>query len=201
MHVKNCNGFICSKSGLTNIYSICRATINYEPISEQDYGELLCYGRNEVGEQVEPCLIHIVAAATPDPLENCSQVNATESSLTVECFEGAWNGGGSELQPLSFIAELFTSSESTTDFPSGQGTLVANLTVEGNTAASTPAIPVFVFNDLPLFDDRSVGGVRSGDQGYVVHIYARNHKGRSAVTTLTVHLLNASKYRTKRECL
>lgn len=176
-----------------------RSTINYEPISEQDYGELLCYGSNDVGEQAEPCLIHIVAAATPDPVENCSQVNATENSLTVECFEGPWNGGGSE---LAFTAELFTSpgeNELAHDVR-----LVANVTVDGSTSASaspSPPVPVFVFNDLPQLDGRRNAHGLISDLGYQVHIYARNHKGRSAVTTLTVHLLNPSKYQTKRECL
>ena len=43
-------------------------------MTEQDYGELLCYGTNEVGQQLVPCVYQVVAAGTPDPLENCSQV-------------------------------------------------------------------------------------------------------------------------------
>ncbi|XP_022659379.1 uncharacterized protein LOC111249595 isoform X4 [Varroa destructor] len=177
-----------------------RSMINYKPLTEQDYGELLCFGGNEVGEQVEPCIIHIVATATPDPLENCSQVNATENSLTVECFEGAWNGGGNELSALSFVAELYRSDENDLKNGVAFGPMIANVTVKGSTtSASTglPSVPVFVFNDLPRIDDHTSIASGRNDVGYRVHIYARNHKGRSPVTTLIVHLLNPSKYQTK----
>lgn len=34
----------------------------YTPISESDYGTLLCWGRNDIGSQVVPCVFHIVPA-------------------------------------------------------------------------------------------------------------------------------------------
>lgn len=130
------------------------------------------------------------------------QVNATENSLTVECFEGAWNGGGNELSALSFVAELYRSDENDLKNGVAFGPMIANVTVKGSTtSASTglPSVPVFVFNDLPRIDDHTSIASGRNDVGYRVHIYARNHKGRSPVTTLIVHLLNPSKYQTKRE--
>ncbi|OQR68226.1 hypothetical protein BIW11_02057 [Tropilaelaps mercedesae] len=174
-----------------------RSMINYKPLTEQDFGELLCFGSNEVGEQIEPCIIHIVAAATPDPLENCSQVNATENSLTVECVEGAWNGGG-EISALSFVAELFTGGDGPNDDTTGE--MIANVTVDGGISSGSPgspSMPVFVFSDLPQTPGRNPPTAGHVDGGYRVHIYARNNKGRSTITSLTVHLLNPSKYQTK----
>lgn len=39
----------------------------------------------------------------PDPLVNCTQMNATSSSIALKCFEGTWDGG---LRPLSFFAQV-----------------------------------------------------------------------------------------------
>ncbi|XP_018497735.1 neural cell adhesion molecule 1 [Galendromus occidentalis] len=145
-----------------------RSIINYKPMTEQDYGELLCYGTNEVGQQLVPCVYQVVAAGTPDPLENCSQVNATESGFTIECTEGPWNGGVAQSQ-VSFVAEVF--NVDTQEY-------VTNVTVEGS--------PVFLFKELP--------NAENNDAGYRVQISALNHKGRSSVTLIIAHVLNASKY-------
>ncbi|XP_029676748.1 hemicentin-2-like isoform X3 [Formica exsecta] len=39
------------------------STVSYEPINELDYGTLLCWGNNDQGSQLEPCVFHIVPAA------------------------------------------------------------------------------------------------------------------------------------------
>lgn len=36
-----------------------RSTVTYKPMSEVDYGTLLCFGRNEIGAQKEPCVYYI----------------------------------------------------------------------------------------------------------------------------------------------
>ena len=36
--------------------------LSYQPDREADYGELLCYGVNSVGSQLEPCVFSIEAA-------------------------------------------------------------------------------------------------------------------------------------------
>ncbi|XP_022658040.1 uncharacterized protein LOC111249032 isoform X4 [Varroa destructor] len=192
-----------------------RAMINYKPLTEQDYGELVCFGRNEVGEQVEPCVYHIVAAAIPDPPRNCSQVNATENGLTVECSEGAWNGNAIVQSQLFYIAELYSvrqnrNSDDDISEKNDEGSTlqeqnqpwpisIANVTVDGTIGISTP---VFVFSELPRSNEIKLSGDaedRAGvGQSYRVRLYAQNHKGRSAVKTLTVHLLNtASNYQTE----
>lgn len=36
-----------------------RSTAAYKPMTEADYGTLLCWGRNEIGMQKEPCVYYI----------------------------------------------------------------------------------------------------------------------------------------------
>ncbi|XP_068895631.1 protein turtle homolog B-like isoform X4 [Tenebrio molitor] len=47
-----------------------RSTAAYKPMTELDYGTLLCWGRNEIGMQKEPCIFYInPAASTPALLQ------------------------------------------------------------------------------------------------------------------------------------
>lgn len=39
-----------------------RSIANYKPVSEADYGTLLCWGKNSLGSQMVPCVFHIVPA-------------------------------------------------------------------------------------------------------------------------------------------
>ncbi|XP_049821876.1 titin isoform X1 [Aethina tumida] len=81
-----------------------RSTVSYKPMTEYDYGTLLCWGKNEIGMQREPCVFYINPAGKPDPLTNCTIVNQTAESLHVECMEG-FDGG---LQQ-EFIMEVYDS--------------------------------------------------------------------------------------------
>jgi hypothetical protein len=59
---------------------------SYRPERELDYGTLMCWSRNAVGEQQKPCVFHIIAAGKPDPVKNCSIANITSSSFQVAIF-------------------------------------------------------------------------------------------------------------------
>lgn len=37
--------------------------VSYTPMTELDYGTLLCWGTNDQGTQLEPCVYHIVTAS------------------------------------------------------------------------------------------------------------------------------------------
>ena len=39
-----------------------RSTAAYTPMTELDYGTLLCWGRNELGMQKAPCVYHVIPA-------------------------------------------------------------------------------------------------------------------------------------------
>uniref|UniRef100_T1GUF2 Ig-like domain-containing protein n=1 Tax=Megaselia scalaris TaxID=36166 RepID=T1GUF2_MEGSC len=38
------------------------STVTYTPITELDYGTLLCIATNKIGRQKTPCVFHIIAA-------------------------------------------------------------------------------------------------------------------------------------------
>ncbi|UYV62962.1 hypothetical protein LAZ67_2002634 [Cordylochernes scorpioides] len=81
-----------------------RSVATYIPRNEYDYGSLLCWGRNSVGLQKEPCVFAVIPAGAPDPVSNCSVTNITEESFVVRCAEGYDGGLGQnfllELMPL-----------------------------------------------------------------------------------------------------
>ncbi|KAJ8975936.1 hypothetical protein NQ317_014896 [Molorchus minor] len=79
-----------------------RSVASYKPMTELDYGTLLCWGKNEIGIQKEPCVFYINPAGKPDSLSNCSIVNQTAESLHVECSEG-FDGGVQQV----FVMEVY----------------------------------------------------------------------------------------------
>ncbi|XP_077483340.1 protein turtle homolog B-like isoform X3 [Amblyomma americanum] len=136
-----------------------RSTLSFAVRSDDDYGTLFCWGTNSVGIQRDPCAFSIVPAGPPDSVINCSQVNATEEGMSLECIEGPWDGGMSA--PV-FTAELYDADS---------GSLRANLT-------STPGGgAAFVARGLP------------GGTTFRVLVYAGNSKGRSAPYVLMAHTL------------
>lgn len=58
---------------------------------EMDFGTIMCWADNVVGQQKEPCVFHLIAAGKPDSPYNCSLVNQTSDSLEVDCTEGKRN--------------------------------------------------------------------------------------------------------------
>lgn len=78
------------------------STLTYTPVTELDYGTVMCWASNLAGKQQEPCVFHIIAAGKPDPPFNCTILNQTTESLEVECVEG-FDGG----QPQYFLLEVY----------------------------------------------------------------------------------------------
>lgn len=64
----------------------------YTPRSELDYGYLLCWAHNSVGQQADPCVYRLVPAERPDPVASCRVVNASHAQLVVAC-EPGYDGG------------------------------------------------------------------------------------------------------------
>ncbi|XP_042213244.1 nephrin-like isoform X2 [Homarus americanus] len=69
-----------------------RTVVVYTPMSDLDYGTLLCSSENMVGRQAVPCVFHIIPATQPESPTNCSLHNVSANSLTVEC-EPGFDGG------------------------------------------------------------------------------------------------------------
>ncbi|XP_031621517.1 synaptogenesis protein syg-2 [Contarinia nasturtii] len=73
-------------------HSRTSSRLSYTPVKEMDYGTLMCWADNAVGQQKEPCVFHIIAAGKPDSPYNCTLVNQTSEGLEVDCNEG-FDGG------------------------------------------------------------------------------------------------------------
>uniref|UniRef100_A0A182VQT8 Uncharacterized protein n=1 Tax=Anopheles minimus TaxID=112268 RepID=A0A182VQT8_9DIPT len=58
-----------------------------QTLPELDYGTIMCWADNVVGQQKEPCVFHLIAAGKPEMPYNCSLVNQTSESLEVDCAE------------------------------------------------------------------------------------------------------------------
>ncbi|XP_071524793.1 uncharacterized protein [Panulirus ornatus] len=78
---------------------------SYAPKSHLDYGTLLCWAFNSIGEQSVPCAFAIIAAGPPDPPRNCSIANQTTDTIEVECVAG-FDGG----LPQTFYMEVYDST-------------------------------------------------------------------------------------------
>ena len=74
---------------------------SYKPERELDYGTLMCWSRNAIGEQQKPCVFHIIAAGRPDPVKNCTTSNVNNSAFQINCSPG-FNGG----LPQNFTIEV-----------------------------------------------------------------------------------------------
>ncbi|KAK4308283.1 hypothetical protein Pmani_020036 [Petrolisthes manimaculis] len=66
--------------------------VNYTPMTDLDYGTLLCWANNSVGTQSHPCIFHILPAGKPDPPHHCRVVDVALTTLQVSCLPG--NDGG-----------------------------------------------------------------------------------------------------------
>ncbi|XP_049286436.1 hemicentin-1 isoform X1 [Anopheles funestus] len=78
------------------------SSLTYTPVKELDYGTIMCWADNVVGQQKEPCVFHLIAAGKPEMPYNCSLVNQTSDSLEVDCVEG-FDGG----QRQWFVMEIY----------------------------------------------------------------------------------------------
>ncbi|CAH0550173.1 unnamed protein product [Brassicogethes aeneus] len=80
---------------------VTSSRLNYTPVSDLDYGTLLCYGVNEVGRQKEPCVFQVVIAGKLRPNQVPSLPSANRIYAEVDCMEG-FDGG----LPQSFLMEV-----------------------------------------------------------------------------------------------
>ncbi|XP_060825844.1 nephrin-like isoform X1 [Bombus pascuorum] len=151
-----------------------RSTASYTPMTELDYGTLLCWGTNDQGTQLEPCVYHIVPAGHPDTPHNCSLLNQTTDSLYVECTEG-FDGGLPQKFTIQVDREV--------------GTISTSLKPSTTIYNQTSKVPSF-----------SVSNLEPGTT-YDVHIYASNSKGRSEMVHFRATTLNLPERRTAGERL
>ncbi|XP_066142952.1 uncharacterized protein side-VIII isoform X1 [Euwallacea fornicatus] len=133
-----------------------RSVAKFVPVTEQDYGTLLCWGRNEIGLQKEPCVFYITPAGKPDSLSNCSISNQTSDSIYIECSEG-FDGG----LPQTFVVEVYETQYKK---------MVGN---------STSKVPTFTVTGLEsgMEFDIALFGVNKKGRSPVTHLAAYTLKG------------------------
>lgn len=143
----------------------------YTPRSDLDYGWLLCWAKNSVGQQVEPCAYRVVPAERPDPVSNCQLVNVTESQLGVAC-EPGYDGGIEQ----SFQMEVYAADH--------EHELVANVTGAAAYQGAQPA-ELAMEDEEQQQDDQAPEAPRSGGQDAAVALKQQkqrhsSHTGRQA---------------------
>ena len=60
------------------------STLSYVARTDLDYGTLLCWGENVLGEQFDPCRFSVVASETPQQLKNCNILNAQKMNYSYD---------------------------------------------------------------------------------------------------------------------
>ncbi|XP_047115138.1 nephrin-like isoform X1 [Schistocerca piceifrons] len=58
---------------------------NHQPTKDTEYGTFFCTAKNTIGEQLDPCVFHVVPPGLPDAPSNCSVLNETTDSFAVQC--------------------------------------------------------------------------------------------------------------------
>lgn len=134
-----------------------RSWLTLVPRTDDDYGMVICWGRNSIGAQKEPCVFTLIPAGPPGPVHNCSVAKKSEDSITIQCHEG-YDGGGESGQ--RFYMEVH-------DSVNQNRVLIANIS-----SAGVGAKPVLTADGL------------SPSTSYVCTVYAANERGTSQPTIL-----------------
>nr|XP_045622514.1 hemicentin-1-like [Procambarus clarkii] len=145
------------------------SVVSYTPQTHHDFGSLLCWGRNEVDAQRQPCVFHVVPAGVPEPVNNCSAWHNVSASgqVMVGCQAG-WGGGLSQ----TFTLEV---RQGTSASPQGSG----------DPAIRPPGTVLAALRDQ-LEPHFTVTGLTPGKE-YFLAVIASNSQG-SAPPTVLVHL-------------
>ncbi|XP_022698048.1 nephrin-like isoform X2 [Varroa jacobsoni] len=164
-----------------------RSWLTIVPQTEEDYGHVICWGKNSVGLQREPCVFNLIPASPPDPVHNCSVFNQTEETLTVTCQEG-YNGGIEQ----SFHMELREAEErvmrENLSFKANVKTSALETSFAMNQKATGPLATTVVISASGLAPSTT----------YLVAVWASNARGQSPPTMLVAHTMTSPVSLTRR---
>ncbi|VVC44609.1 Hypothetical protein CINCED_3A001155 [Cinara cedri] len=147
--------------------------------ADNDYGTVTCRASNTAGQQMEPCVFHVIAAVRPDPPFNCTSGDRTLLTVRVRCSQG-FDGGMTQ----RFALEAYDSAGD------GGSAVVDDRYGGPAVAADGPAPPMLanMTSDQPDFTLREL----SPTVGLRLAVYAYNSRGTSDRTWLTAYTLNAA---------
>ncbi|CAL4064614.1 unnamed protein product, partial [Meganyctiphanes norvegica] len=138
------------------------STLTYTPHDQQDFGTMMCWAMNELGQQEKPCYYQIVQAGVPEAVSNCSvslNNSALGGAIEVEC-ESGWSGGIRQ----TFTLEVHSMSSITS-------------------LSSSASLALLQQQDEPYF---TVSGLKPGTE-YKLLVYAENSQGRSRSSSFSLH--------------
>jgi len=113
--------------------------VSYTPMTELDYGSLVCIATNAIGKQKQPCVFHIIAAGRPDQVNNCTISNISMTSLSLKCVEG-FSGGLTQ----SFVVEIFDLH--TQDVRANVSSPIPRFTINNLQPGCLYSVQVYAFN-------------------------------------------------------
>lgn len=160
-----------------------RSWLTIVPQTEEDYGRIICWGKNSIGLQREPCVFNLIHAGPPEPVHNCTLVNQTEESLTVACQEG-YDGGMEQ----TFHMELHDAEQRTV-----QGNFSFTRTVGTSVYYDESSDSIINLKTTEKTENRvviSAFGLTSATT-YIMAIWASNSRGQSLPTMLVGHTIPA----------
>ncbi|TRY71530.1 hypothetical protein TCAL_11940 [Tigriopus californicus] len=103
---------------------------NYKPTSGDQHGEVLCWASNDLGEQLKPCVFHVVPLGAPQAPRDCQISNHSASTIEVTCTPG-FSGGLSQ----HFVMEVFET------LPNNSQVLIASNWTEDSTISVWGLVP------------------------------------------------------------
>ncbi|XP_022704270.1 hemicentin-2-like isoform X1 [Varroa jacobsoni] len=159
-----------------------RSCVTVVPHTEEDYGPIICWGKNSIGLQREPCVFQLIPAGPPEPVHNCTVVNQTEESLTIACQEG-YDGGIEQ----SFHMELHDAEQRT--LQGNYSLLSTGRTQIGSDDESGGSVsgPVDLQASQPAVV-MSASGLAPAT-AYVIAVWAANARGQSPPTVIVAHTI------------
>lgn len=162
------NGTQLSSTRAKIVSNGLRSSLAYTPLSRDQFGQLACWARNEMGIQREPCLFSIIPAGRPENVHSCLVSNVTANSLAATCEPGYDGGLGQK-----FNAEVWELTRSVDG--AREPRLQTNLT--------NARRPAWEFDGLVP------------DREYRLQLYASNAKGTSPEkVTLNVRTASVPSY-------
>ncbi|XP_025417722.1 nephrin-like [Sipha flava] len=174
-----------SSAGLGTLSSV----LNYSPtavgmggVADNDYGTVTCRASNTAGQQMEPCVFHVIAAVRPDPPFNCTSGDRTLSSVRVWCAQG-FDGGVTQrfaLEAYDSAGHVGPDADGPDNSVDGGPAVAADGPAPQLLANMTADRPDFTIQRLPR-----TAGLR-------LAVYAYNSRGTSDRTWLTAYTLNSA---------
>eukprot|EP00095_Tigriopus_kingsejongensis_P007812 snap_masked-scaffold204_size260821-processed-gene-1.10 protein:Tk07812 transcript:snap_masked-scaffold204_size260821-processed-gene-1.10-mRNA-1 annotation:"neural cell adhesion molecule 2-like" len=131
---------------------------NYKPTSGDQHGEVLCWASNDLGEQLKPCVFHVVPLGAPQAPRDCQISNHTASTIEVTCTPG-FSGGLVQ----HFVMEVFeTMPNNSQVLVASNWTEDATISVWGLVPESNYIISVKAVNEKGESSPVYVGGKTEG---------------------------------------